>query len=227
MKKKTLISAAVVCLMAGFLLTGCGPDKNKGMTDPEAEVIEFNPAIAGTWVSPGRDFSMEFREDGTFTDYEKLSETEGTCEFMSQNKAFVIADQFDQVDFISCKDEKDKPFYTGALLGDLLSGYNEVQNRERYYIRKGREEVTQDMLIGDWQDVNSKDYHAAFAEDGTLVTTDWKGTYELSQNEEYGTTVTFHFEKYDEEYAVVKYEKFLFLYRVGTSAIYQLHLKEE
>lgn len=226
MKKKTVIMGTIMCMMALVTLSGCGPQKNKGMVDEEAEIVDFDPAIVGTWVSPGRDFTMAFQEDGTFTDYEKLSETKGTCDFTSKNAAFVIGDLFDQVEYISCKDEKEKAFYTGALLGDLISGYNEVQKRERYYVRKDRPEVTKDMLIGGWQDVNSKDYYAVFSEDGTLKTTDWVGTYELGQNEEYGTTVIFHFEKYDEEYAVIRYEKYLFLYRIGTSAIYQLEPKE-
>lgn len=219
MKKISILTAFAITVTV--CLTGCGP-KDKGMADPEAVIIESQADITGTWVSPGRDFQMEFHEDGTFTDKEKLSETEGTYQFMSQNAAFVIGDQFDEVHYISCQDEKGKAFYTGAVLGDLISGYNEVQRRERYYVKQDRAEVPAEELYGHWDDVNGKTYYVEFREDGLLKTTDWEGSYELAQNEEYGTTVTFHFEKYDEEYAVIRYEKYLFLYREGTSGVYQL-----
>ncbi|MCQ2510171.1 MAG: hypothetical protein MJ116_06870 [Lachnospiraceae bacterium] len=224
MKKLSIIAAFAIAVT--ICLTGCGP-KDKGMVDPEAEIIENPTDISGTWVSPGRDFEMEFNSDGTFTDKEKLSKTEGTYQFMSQNAAFVIGDQFDEVHYISCQDEKGKAFYSGAVLGDLISGYNEVQRREWYYVKKGRAEVPGEELLGHWKDCNGKTYYVEFGDDGSLKTTDWDGTYEITQDEEVGTTAVFHFSKYDEEYAVVRYEKYLFLYRIGTSGVYQLVKENE
>lgn len=223
MKKR--IIACSLAVLAAVLMTGCG--KDTGMVDAEAVAVESDLDLSGRWICPGRDFSMVFGEDGTVTEKEKLSTTEGTYQFMSQNAAFTIGSRFEHVEYISCTDDKDKVFYTGAVLGDLISGYNEVQKMERYYLREDRAEIPAEDIIGSWEDVNSSTYYAILNEDGSLKTTDWEGTYEIENKEEYGTTLTFHFEDYDEEYAVVPYEKYLFLYRTGTSNVYQLQPRED
>ncbi len=221
MKKKLLCLLAVAVLASGAM-SGCGRNKDTGMVDSEAVAVESTIDITGTWVTPGRDFTMEFNEDGTFVDSKKLATTEGTYQFMSQNAAFTIGDQFEEVHYISCVDEDGEAVYTGAVLGDLISGYNEDQKMERYYVRQMRDSVSLEDIVGSWEDANGDEYYAIIGEDGSLQTTDWVGTYEIGDDVDYGTTVTFHFEDYDEKYAVIRYEDFLFLYRDGTSNVYQL-----
>ncbi len=225
-KKRKQITALTAAVLAGAVLTGC-TSNTASMVDDDAEAVESSTDISGNWVAPGRSFSIEFYEDGTVTEVEKLSETDGTYTFMSQNIAFTIADQFEEVEYISCADDDGDVFYTGAVLGDLISGYNETQQMERFYVKQDREDVPEGEIIGAWQDVNSTEYYAVIYEDGTLKTTDWEGTWEIGTSEEYGTSLTFHFEDYDEEYAVIRYEKYLFLYRDGTSNVYQLEPMEE
>ncbi|MDO4490306.1 MAG: hypothetical protein Q4B85_04505 [Lachnospiraceae bacterium] len=225
MKKRIVLICTAAVLAAG-LFTGCGK-KDTSMTDYDAVAIESDLDISGNWVAPGREFSIEFDGEGSFTEKEKLSKTQGTYQFMDKNASFVIGDRFEEIHYISCVDEKEKAFFTGAVLGDLISGYNETQRLERYYVKQGREEVPAEELLGCWQDVNGKKdaYYCDLREDGTLKTTDWEGTYEITTSEEYGTTLVFHFENYDEEYAAVRYEKYLFLYRVGTSNVFQMEKK--
>ncbi len=220
MNKKKAVLLLSAGVLAGMLLSGCG--NTATMVDDAAEAVESDTDIAGTWITPGRDFSIVFEEDGSCTEIEKLSSTSGTWQFMSQNTAFTSADQFEKVEYISCVDEDGDALYTGAVLGDLISGYNETQQMERFYIRQDRDEVPVEDLIGSWEDVNGNTYYAILNEDGTLTTTDWEGTWEAGTSEEYGTSLIFHFEDYDEEYAVVRYEKYMFLYRDGTSNVYQL-----
>ncbi|MDO4616910.1 MAG: hypothetical protein Q4B03_05580 [Lachnospiraceae bacterium] len=225
-KRLRICAAISIGFVSAALLTGCGSE-DTGMVDADAVAVESDADIIGSWVAPGRDFSITFSEDGTFAEKEKLSTVEGTWQFMSQNMSFAIADQFDEVHYISCVDEDEDAVFTGAVLGDLISGYNETQKMERFYVRQGREAVPQEELVGSWEDANSNSYYAILNEDGTLKTTDWEGTWEILENEEYGTEVIFHFEDYDEEYAAIRYEKFLFLYRDGTSNVYQLQPMEE
>lgn len=224
MKKSMLIFS--IAAFVAVLLTGCG-SSDTGMTDTEAVAIESAEDISGNWVAPGRDFSISFEEDESFTEKEKLTTTEGSYQFMSQNTSFTLGELFEEVEYITCVTEKEKAFFTGAVLGDLISGYNETQKMERYYVRQDRKEVAEEEILGYWEDANGDTYYCELQADGSLKTTDWEGSFEMGNSDEYGTTVTFHFKDYDEEYAVIRYEKYLFLYRVGTSNVYMLQPKTE
>ncbi len=223
--KKRVLTAACAALLAAAMLTGC-TTSTASVVDSDAAVVESDTDLTGTWVVPGKSYTLIFNEDGSVSESEKNSSNTGTYAFMSQNASFTIADLFENVEFISCTNEKGTVFFSGAVLGDLISGYNDETEAERYFVRQDREAVSADEIIGAWEDANGDDYYAIMNEDGTLETTDWEGTYEITENEDYGTSLIFHFEDYDETYAVIRYEKYLFLYRESTNNIYQLQPQE-
>ena len=201
-KKST---ALLLCLLSipAFLLSGCKTLSKESMKDENAVTIEADTDITGTWCMPEQESTITFNEDLTFTTNDE--KTYGNYSFMSQNVSFTIADLFDEIHYISCTDSKDDPFYAGAILGDLLSGYNEKASKERYYIREDRDPVALEDVLGKWQDINSNDYRIWLMEDGTVKTTDWTGTYTLTENETYGTTLTCSYDNYEENFALIRY----------------------
>ncbi len=225
-RKRCILTAASAALLSSVILTGCTA-KTTTVVDSEAAVVESSTDLTGTWVVPGKSYTLSFQADGTASESEKNSSNTGTYQFMSQNASFTIADRFEKVEYISCLDEDGKVFFSGAVLGDIISGYNEETELERYFVRQDRETVTAEEIIGAWEDVNGNKYYAVMNEDGTLKTTDWEGTYEIVETEDYGTSLIFHFEDYDETYAVIPYENYLFLYRESTNNLYQLKPQEE
>lgn len=226
MKKKKILGVLLsICLCSG-LLSGCNIANPLGttMVDEEADTVESQTDMTGSWTVPGKDLTITFKEDGSF---ESSDGIKGSYSFQSSNSNFSLADYFENVEYLSCISDEDQSTYmTGAVLGDCISGFLEEDGVERYFVRTDREEVTADEIAGSWDDVYGDDYSVTFNEDGTLKEGKNEGSYTLEQNEDYGTTVTIKTDKTDSTYAIIPYEKYLFMYRVGSYAMYQLQPSE-
>ena len=222
MKRKSikLVGLTAVLLTIG-LLSGCTmPDPtNKTSIDEEATAIQSDIDLSGDWVVPSQDISISFGEDST---YETNNDRSGTYTFMDQNQNFAIADLFEHVDIFSCTDDKGKIYLDGALLDDLIIGFNEEEAVERYYVRKGRDSVDQREIIGAWSDINSDKYDITFNKDGTVTSAGGDGTYEMTEDPDCGTCVDVTIDDVTNTYAVVRYEKYLFLYKFGGYVMYQM-----
>ena len=209
---------AAVCV---GVLGGCSmPEPSRFvMTDESAKQVESDLDITGTWAVPGKDSSITFHEDGSYT---TSDDEQGTYAFMSGNENFAIADLFEEVNYISLSKEDGTVYFSGAVLGDVISGYNEDKNVARYFVREGRDEVTEDQFLGAWKDVNSSKYTLELKEGGVAVTADGEGTYTVQQNEEHGTEITVKVNDVEDTYAIICYEKYLFLYRIGGYVMSQM-----
>lgn len=224
-KCKRLFAAMLTAAVCAGVLGGCSmPEPSRfDMTDDTAKPIESDLDITGTWVVPSQDTSLTFNADGTYT---TSDDEKGTYTFMSGNENFAIADLFDEVHYISLTGEDGKILFSGAVLGDVISGYNEAKNVDRYFVRQGRDPVTEEQLIGDWNDVNSEKYTLNLKKDGVAETADGEGTYTIQENEEHGTEITVNVNDIEDTYAVIRYEKYLFMYRIGGYVMYQMQPTE-
>ena len=222
MKRKSikLVGLTAVLLTIG-LLSGCTmPDPtNKTSVDTEATAIQSDIVLSGDWVVPSQDISISFTEDGT---YQTGNDRSGTYTFMDQNQNFAIADLFEHVDIFSCSNDKGDIYLDGALLDDLIIGFNEEEAVERYYVRKGRDSVDRSEIIGAWSDINSSKYDITFNEDGTVTSAGGDGTFEMTEDPDCGTCVDVTIDDVTHTYAVVRYEKYLFLYKFGGYVMYQM-----
>lgn len=218
--KRKFIGLTAVLLTAG-LLSGCTmPDPtNKTSVDAEATAIQSDIDLSGDWVVPSQDISISFAEDGT---YQTGNDRSGTYTFMDQNQNFAIADLFEHVDIFSCSNDKGEIYLDGALLGDLIIGFNEEEAVERYYVRQGRDSVDQSEIIGAWSDINSGKYDITFGKNGTVTSAGGDGTYEMTEDPDCGTCVNVTIDDVTHTYAVVRYEKYLFLYKFGGYVMYQM-----
>lgn len=222
MKRKSnkLVGLTAVLLAIG-LLSGCTmPDPtNKTSVDTEATAIQSDIVLSGDWVVPSQDISISFTEDGT---YQTGNDRSGTYTFMDQNQNFAIADLFEHVDIFSCSNDKGDIYLDGALLDDLIIGFNEEEAVERYYVRKGRDSVDRSEIIGAWSDINSSKYDITFNEDGKVTSAGGDGTFEMTEDPDCGTCVDVTIDDVTHTYAVVRYEKYLFLYKFGGYVMYQM-----
>lgn len=219
MRRIAAILSAALCTV---LLSGCEmPEPSRFvMTDDAAQPIESDTDLTGTWIIPGMESVIEFHADGTYTCEEEKST--GTWTFMSGNENFAIADLFETVEYISLTDESGETFFSGAVLGDVISGYNEMKNVQRYFVRQNREPVPMEELVGNWDDMNSKKYMLELKADGSAATLEDEGSFTVYENDDYGTSIQTVIKDVETEYAVIRYEKYLFMYRIGGYVMYQM-----
>lgn len=224
--KKLLLCAALTAVSVG-MLSGCTISKEV-MDDDNATVLsedEVKVSVIGEWDVPGKDRVLEFKDDGTYVD-NFSSRRAGTYAYMSQNDSFTIGDLFAQVEYIMCTDDNGDNVLNGALLGDVISSYSQLDRKELYYFRIGRDEVAQEDILGSWRCIDKTAYQLTLNEDGTAKVSDDSAVYTMTQDNTYGTgislTVTHDGDEETTEYAVYPYEKYLFIYEIGSYNMYQL-----
>ncbi len=226
MKKKNILIGAV-CVLALGLLAACGStttSSGSGSGEEAADAtIVTDISVSGTWTS-SKGKTFEFTEDGTYTDNSKNSvnaKRQGTYEIVEENSGFTISYLFDSIEYLVCTNSKGTEAATCAVLQDVMIIYSELDNEERYYFRDGRDEVTQDMLVGAWIDVNDADSILEFNEDGTLDAFDQTSNYVLEQTE-YGTCVNVSNDDDETQYIIAPYENYLIMVIADTTSLYML-----
>ncbi len=225
--KKRILSGCLLAALSLGILSGCTIAKDV-MDDESATKLtedQVDVSVIGTWDIPGKDRPFEFKKDGTYVDHFSSNRT-GTYSYMSQNASFTISDMFDKVEYIMCTADNGDNVLNGAILGDLISSYSQIDSKELYYLRVGRDEVPQEALLGSWRCVDRTAYQLTLHADGTANTKDDSGVYEIVQDPSYGTgikvTITHDGKDETTEYAVYPYEKYLFLGEVGEYKMYQM-----
>lgn len=214
--KKKILSVCMACAMTLGLLTGCGAP---AATEQTVETVTPDVPVTGTWTVPDG-ASLEFAEDGTYTDTSKKNRT-GTYLFPKENSDFKLAKIFESVEYITCTGDDGKQTASGAVLQDVMIVYSDLDSKERYYFRDGRDAVKPEAILGKWEDVYDAESTMEFTEEGKLYAFDDTSSYTVGQAE-FGTCVTVDDGESQARYAAAVYEQYLILVNVESSSMYLL-----
>lgn len=208
--KQKFLSISMIVFM---LLLLCGCSRTVSTETISQDLILKNPkiSIVGTWEIPGESVSITCNEDGSYTT-DNMQKLKGTYTYLSKNPYFTISDVLGELEYVTFINDKEEEVLMSAVLPDLMITYDIKNSKEQYFFRRGRQPVQLDDFTGVWRDASGNEYILELYTNYMYFSNHEEGTFSY-RTEGDTTYITTSLDGREEEYIVLRYENYLFLYQ--------------